>query len=100
MRIVAVLLTWLLIAGCTSVPEDASGEEIFSLVCARCHGSNLEGGVGPKLAGADAPSADKPDDYLTTTISRGKGRMPAFRATLSEEQIERVVGYVREQQTG
>lgn len=95
-----VLAALLLLTGCTTVPEDASGAEIFGLLCARCHGSSLEGGVGPQLRGPDAASASQPDEYLTTTISRGKGRMPSFRSTLSDDQISRVVGFIREQQSG
>jgi mono/diheme cytochrome c family protein len=93
-----VLLLVVILAGCTTVPEDASGAEIYSLLCARCHGSDLRGGVGPQLGGADASSVDQPDEYLTTTISRGKGRMPTFGTSLSDEQIERVVQYIREEQ--
>lgn len=94
------MLVALLLAGCVSVSEDATGAEIYSALCARCHGSDLEGGVGPRLGGFDASSATESDEYLVTTITRGKGRMPSFGASLSDAQIERVVAYVREQQSG
>jgi cytochrome c550 len=66
-------------------------------VCARCHGADLQGGVGPAL-GLDAPSIDKPIDYFVLTITRGQGRMPSFSGTLTADQIERVAGYIMEQQ--
>lgn len=93
------LVLALLLAGCGGVPEDATGPEIYATSCARCHGSNLEGGVGPAL-GSGAPSVDQSDEYLTTTISRGKGRMPSFGSALSDDQIASVVAYIREQQGG
>ncbi len=79
------------------VPDDASGAEIYDLVCARCHGSQLQGGIGPALdAGSD--SAAKTDDYYVQTITRGRGRMPAFGSSLSEAQVDSVIAYLREQQ--
>lgn len=100
MRLLLSVFALVALAACTSVPEDATGAEIYSLLCARCHGSDLQGGVGPQLGGPDAPSADQPDEYLATVTARGMGSMPSFSSSLSDEQIELVVGYIREQQTG
>ena len=78
-------------------PADASGAEIFEQSCANCHGSDLSGGIGPALnAGSNAASQD--DAFLELTITRGRGRMPSFQNTLSQEQIERVIGFIRDQQ--
>lgn len=81
-----MILALVLVAGCSSVPEDASGAEIYALSCARCHGSALEGGVGPALDVA-SNAAEQTDEYLITTISRGKGRMPSFSGSLTETQL-------------
>ena len=90
----------LVLAGCVEgVDENAGGEEIYAAMCARCHGSDLDGGVGNAL-GSGSPLADKPDAYLIATITDGRGRMPAFRSSLSAEQIDRVAAYLREQQAG
>lgn len=99
MRRLSAVLALLLVAGCSSVPEDATAGEIYALSCARCHGSNLEGGVGPAL-GVGSAAADQTDEYLVTTISRGKGRMPSFSGSLTEAQILAVVDFLREQQAG
>lgn len=82
---------------CGRPPLDATGEEIFEQVCANCHGSDLSGGVGPAL-GVGSNAASEDDDFLRLTIERGRGRMPSFGNTLTEEQIEAVISYIRERQ--
>lgn len=98
-RIRIVLLAAVLLFGAcsASVSPDAGGAEIYELVCARCHGADLEGGLGPAL-GAGSAAAANGHDYYLQTISRGRGRMPAFGSSLSDEQIELVISYLREQQ--
>lgn len=87
-----------MLAACIApVEPDASGDEIYVTLCARCHGSDLSGGIGPAL-GAGSSLVDEPDEYLVSTITDGRGRMPAFRSSLDEAQIERVAGFLREQQ--
>lgn len=77
---------------------EASGEVVYRVGCASCHGADLEGGRGPALdAGSEA--ADRGDAYYLQTITRGNGRMPAVRG-FTEEQIERVIGYIRTRQGG
>ena len=95
---VAVLAVVLYGCGGGGVPEDATGQEIYVQVCARCHGEDLRGGTGLALVGEDARSIDKPERYFVQSISAGIGRMPSFRGTLSEEQILRVTRYVMERQ--
>jgi mono/diheme cytochrome c family protein len=80
--------------------------------CAACHGQDLTGGVGPDLHGiAQGPksenlqqlAADHPDDWILLWIDgtvpevQGIDRMgmPAFGETLSREQIETVVEYLK-----
>ena len=93
--IVACLL---LLAACTGPPApDASGEEIYRQLCANCHGNDLNGGVGPAV-GAGSNSAAQDDDFLVLTITRGRGPMPSFDSTLSDDEISRVVDYLRTEQ--
>ena len=96
--LLALLLVILSACGGGGVAEDATGEEIYVQVCARCHGDDLRGGTGLPLVGEDARSIDKPERYFAQSISAGIGRMPSFRGTLSEEQILRVTRYVMERQ--
>ena len=95
----AVLALALSAMACVEQPaSDATGEQIYAQLCGRCHGANLEGGVGPALDhGSDV--ASQPDSQVRLTIERGSGRMPAFGSTLSPAQIDRVVAFLRERQT-
>lgn len=100
MRVVAATAALaLIVGGCATVPADATAEEIYATSCARCHGSELQGGVGPPL-GAGSDVAEQGDEYIVTTISRGKGRMPSFSGSLTDEQILSLVDFLREQQAG
>jgi cytochrome c551 len=94
----AVVLVALLVAGCSlgGPDENATGEEIYLQLCARCHGADLSGGVGPPL-GPDTNAALEDDEYLEFTISNGRGRMPSFDS-LDPEQVDRLVAYMREVQ--
>jgi mono/diheme cytochrome c family protein len=42
----------------------------------------------------------QPDEFLRLAITDGRGRMPSFSSTLTEEQVGRLVGYLRREQTG
>ena len=78
-------------------PADASGAEIYQQLCSNCHGDDLNGGIGlPIGAGSNAAAQD--DEFLVLTIERGRGRMPSFDSTLTDDQILRVVEFVRDQQ--
>lgn len=99
-KILALLIFVFAASSCsTEIAVDADGQEIYSALCTRCHSSDLSGGVGPAL-GAGSDLAGRPDAYLTQTITAGLGRMPAFRSTLTAEQIQRVVDYLRASQAG
>lgn len=78
-------------------PDDATGEEIYSLLCSRCHGEDLEGGVGEAL-GRGSDAAAESDEYFRFTIVNGRGRMPSFSSTLTDDQVERLIGFLREVQ--
>jgi mono/diheme cytochrome c family protein len=88
----------LVVAACgKSPPLDATGQEIYEQVCSNCHDQDLTGGIGPDI-GPESNSASQDGDFLRLTITRGRGRMPSFDNTLTDDQINRVVEYVRSQQ--
>ena len=88
----------LVLAACADPPPpQASGQEIYQQLCANCHAADLNGGVGPAI-GAGSNSAVQDDDFLVLTITRGRGPMPSFESTLNDEQISRVVDYLRAEQ--
>jgi cytochrome c oxidase cbb3-type subunit 3 len=71
------------------------GAQLFNRHCAACHGADGAGGVGVPLS---LPSFldSVPDAYLRKTIRLGRpGRvMPGF-TSLSDAEVDAIVGYVR-----
>ncbi len=78
-------------------PEDATGEEIYIQLCSNCHGDDLSGGIGPPL-GPGSAAASESDEFLEFTIVNGRGRMPSFESSLSDEQLGRLISYIRQVQ--
>ncbi len=88
---------------------DASGDAIYAASCANCHG--LDGtGLPPSLLAFEEEIPDftdcdfaarEPDaDWIAVAHEGGPVRgfsemMPAFRGALTEEQLARVMGYIR-----
>jgi mono/diheme cytochrome c family protein len=97
-RLIMLALVTVSVSGCVGRPgEDATGQEIYLQLCSNCHGDQLEGGLGPAL-GPGAAAATQPDDFLRVTILEGRGRMPSFSSSLTDEQVHRLIGYIREAQ--
>lgn len=92
-----LLIAAVLLGACVEIDDTSSGQQIYEQACANCHGDDLGGGIGPAV-GAGSEVAARDDEYYVVTITRGRGRMPAFGSTLSGEQIDRVIEYLREQQ--
>lgn len=73
------------------------GEQVYGTNCATCHGAAGEGGFGPKLAdGAVIERYPDVADHRAVVVS-GRDAMPAWGDTLTEEEIDAVVRYEREQ---
>lgn len=74
------------------------GAEIYSARCALCHGKELEGGIGPSFF-SERIAADDNELYYAV-ISKGReGGMPSFGSQLTEEQVWKVVSFIRASQT-
>lgn len=87
-----------LVTACSVAPaEDATGEEVYAELCARCHAADLSGGVGPPL-GLGSDAAAESDEFLEFTIMNGRGRMPSFSSSLDDDQLARLVTFMREDQ--
>jgi len=89
----------ILLTSCVGRPaDDATGQEIYLQLCSNCHSDQLEGGlVGPAL-GPGSTSAELPDEFLRVSILQGRGSMPSFESSLSDDQVDRLVAYIREVQ--
>ena len=69
------------------------GREEWEGVCAKCHGMNGEGGIGPRIAGS--PTLTDVED-LGNLVRNGRGAMPAVGADWTDEQIAALVDYLTE----
>ncbi len=80
-------------------PDSAASSAMFRAKCAMCHGQDGGGSeVGKSMNVPDlrSPVVQKlPDAQLAQIISDGKGGMPSFKNSLSEDQIHGLVTYVR-----
>jgi mono/diheme cytochrome c family protein len=71
------------------------GETLFNSNCAPCHGTGGQGGSGvPALDGSPIVTQDDPAAAIRKVLNGGGG-MPAFRASLSNEQIAAILSYAR-----
>lgn len=94
-----LLILILAAAACVGRPgKDATGEEIFSQLCSNCHGDDLGGGIGPPV-GASSNAAGQPDEFLRMAIVDGRGSMPSFSSSLDDAQLDRLIEYLREEQS-
>ncbi|MGH1420081.1 MAG: c-type cytochrome [Hyphomicrobiaceae bacterium] len=85
----------------------AAGKSVYESHCAMCHGTDGLGGGKPENALAPSPALlaymiRRPisvDEYLLWAISDGgeqfNTRMPAFKTTLSRDDIWNVIAYMR-----
>ncbi len=80
-------------------PDSAASTATFRTKCAMCHGPDGSGSaVGKSMNVPDlrSPAVQKmPDAQLAQIISDGKGGMPSFKSSLSEDQVHSLVAYVR-----
>lgn len=69
------------------------GQLVFAANCALCHGPGGGGGMGAVLAGS--PRAANVAN-VRDAVTFGRGAMPGFVGTLSEDELEAVISYVTE----
>ena len=102
--VVALALSVTLVVACSSGeagpkptdPQLALGWQVYKDHCATCHGDTGGGGAGPKLAGtvvADFPNIG--DQITIIENGKGGGAMPAWKGSLSPQEIEAVAEYTR-----
>jgi len=79
---------------------DNPGETLYKQKCASCHGADGKGDspMGKNLKLRDLGSDDvqkQSDAELTEITANGKGKMPAYKGKLTDDQIKQLVGYIR-----
>jgi mono/diheme cytochrome c family protein len=71
--------------------EIASGTSLYDEHCAGCHGADGLGGVGTDLV---EQLAILSEEDVVRTIVEGRGIMPAWGETQSDQEIADVVAYI------
>jgi mono/diheme cytochrome c family protein len=81
--------------------DDAPGAALYrQKTCASCHAADGSGNTpaGKALKARDlrSPEVQKQTDaQLVDAIANGRGRMPGFESTISAEQMQQIVTYIR-----
>jgi mono/diheme cytochrome c family protein len=78
----------------------ADGAAVFKAKCAMCHGADGSASTGMgKSMGLKPPSSPEVQRMsnadLTSVVTNGKGKMPAYKGKLSDDEISAVVKYVK-----
>jgi mono/diheme cytochrome c family protein len=71
------------------------GQAVYEANCARCHGADGGGGVGPQLSDGTVVEEFPDAADEVAVVADGKGGMPSFDGDLSPEEIDQVVEYTR-----
>jgi mono/diheme cytochrome c family protein len=75
--------------------EYIGGEKLFAQNCAECHQTNGRGitNIYPSLAGSEVVKGSGIDVALVLII--GRGEMPSFAGSISDEDMAKIINYVR-----
>jgi len=95
LTLIAALFASTCLLAAPAKADTAAGEAAFKAKCAGCHGADGKGKEAMKtrdLSSADVQKASDAD--LTTIITAGKGKMPAYK-TLTPDQVKDLVSYIR-----
>lgn len=93
--VAAISLAALTMAGTMAF---AAGADDYKAKCAMCHGADGAGAMAKKMGSRDLNSAEvkaMSEADIAKIISDGKGKMPAFKGKLSDDQIKAVAAYVK-----
>jgi mono/diheme cytochrome c family protein len=71
------------------------GAAVFANNCARCHGANGEGQLGPQLSDGKVKKAFPNASAEVAFVTQGKDGMPSFDGVLTPTEIQQVVAYTR-----
>lgn len=86
-------------AGANPPADDAAGEQTYKSNCVVCHAADGTGSATGKALKAPDLHSDAVEKMtvaeMEAQVSDGKNNMPPFKSTLSKDQIEGVVAYIR-----
>jgi cytochrome c6 len=102
-RKAAFLMLVVLVAMPVAVYADGTpdGGTTYKAKCAMCHGADGAGqtptGKSMKVRDLRSDDVQKMSDVdLMKVIADGKGKMPAYKAKLSSDEIQMLVAYIRQ----
>jgi cytochrome c oxidase subunit II len=75
-----------------STGDSDLGEQIFVGVCAKCHGAEGEGQIGPAFTSANTSDAE----VVERVVRNGRGKMPAVGEEWDDQQMEALTDYLAE----
>ncbi len=84
------------VAGGGTDPVLATGREVWTERCARCHGGAGGGGAGPKLDDGRLLRDFADPAAQAEVVRKGRKGMPSFGGKISDAEIDAVVRYTRE----
>jgi cytochrome c oxidase subunit II len=68
------------------------GEQIFNGVCAKCHGAEGQGAIGPGFSASTVSNAES----VAEIVRNGRGRMPAVGDEWDDRQMSALTDYLRQ----
>lgn len=76
------------------------GAAVYKAKCAMCHGADGTAatpvGKSMKIASFKSPALkNAPEAVLLAATKDGKGKMPAYKGKLTDQQVNEVVQYIR-----
>jgi cytochrome c6 len=85
----------------SAVRGQGESAKVFKTNCVLCHAANGSGDspAGKAMSAKDLRSAEvqkQSDADLATTITKGRGKMPAFGQKLAPDVITSLVAYIRQ----
>jgi mono/diheme cytochrome c family protein len=86
MRTLKFALVALIAMSFLAMPMFADGAATYTAKCKMCHGASGE----KNFANLGASGAD-----LAKIVTDGKGKMPAYKGKLSDDDIKAVVAYIK-----
>jgi cytochrome c6 len=97
--VVAAIVLAALVFLSAPAKADNTAEATYKAKCAMCHGPDGKGqtATGKTMKAGDFASPDvqkMSDEDLSEAISKGKGKMPAYK-TFTADQVKDLVAYVR-----
>ena len=101
-KILITLIAFALVAVALPLLADAGPDAaaLYKSKCAMCHGPDGAGQTpsGKAMKVRDLRSAEvqkMTDKELDTAIADGKGKMPSYKAKLSQAEIDALIAFIR-----